>query len=301
MTEVTNLNKQWGIKNQLTFDTTHTGLVIANINSNHASASIALQGAHLMTWTPTGEKPAIWLSPDATLAPGSSIRGGVPICWPWFGAHKTRSDFPAHGLARTVPWQVTNTAQRSTGEIAITFQLDSTNIPTKRWPQPTSAECQITIGKTLAITLTTFNKSQNPITIGEALHTYFSISDVRNISINGLDGCRYLDKIADMQQKQQTADITFAGEVDRIYLGTKADCIIHDPGLSRRIYIRKKGSESTVVWNPWAEKSTQMGDMGEDGYLKMVCVESANTANNLITIPAGDSHQLTVSYHLETI
>ncbi len=301
MMEVTNLNKQWGIKNQLAFDATDSGLVIANINNNHASASIALQGAQLLEWTPTGEKPVIWLSPDATLAPGKSIRGGVPICWPWFGAHKAQVNFPAHGFARTIPWHVTHTVQLSNGETQITLQLDSTNMPTKLWPQPTSAECQITIGKTLAITLTTFNKGPHEITISEALHTYFSVSDLRSISISGLDGCSYLDKVDGMQQKLQTADITFASEVDRIYIDTEADCAIHDPGLSRRIHIRKTGSCSTVVWNPWVEKSTQMGDMGKDGYLNMVCVESANAANNLITIPAAGKHQLSVNYHIETI
>ncbi len=301
MTEITNLNKQWGIKNQLAFDATHSGLVIANINNNLASASIALQGAHLMEWVPTGEKPVIWLSPDATLAPGKSIRGGVPICWPWFAAHQDQVDFPTHGFARTVPWQVTNTAQRSGGETQITLQLDSASIPPKLWPQPTSITCQIIIGKTLGITLTTFNKGQNEITISEALHTYFSVSDIRNISINGLHDCPYLDKVDGMQQKQQTADITFVNEVDRIYIDTKANCIIHDPGLLRRIHIRKTGSESTVVWNPWIEKSTQMGDMGSEGYLNMVCVESANAAHNLITIPAGGKHQLNVSYYLEEI
>jgi len=168
MTAITNLNKQWGIKNQLTFDTTHSGQVIAHINNNHASASIALQGAHLMEWTPTGERPVIWLSPDATQAPGKSIRGGVPICWPWFGAHKTQANFPAHGFARTMPWQVINTTRFSSEETQITLQLDSSNIETKFWPQPTSVECQITIGKTLTITLTTFNKGQSAMTISEA-------------------------------------------------------------------------------------------------------------------------------------
>jgi len=301
MTEVTILNRQWGIKNQLIFDTTHSGLIIANINNSHASASIALQGAQLMAWRPAGEKSPIWLSPDTTLAPGKSIRGGVPICWPWFGAHQTQADFPAHGFARTVQWQVIDTKQLPNGDTQITLQLDADNIPQQLWPHATTAQCQVTIGKTLEIALTTFNNSQDDITISEALHTYFAVSDVRNISISGLDGCQYLDKVAAMQQKEQSGDITFASEVDRVYIDTEADCVIRDPALSRQVRIGKTGSRSTVVWNPWIEKSLQMGDMREDGYLKMVCVESANAANNQVTIAAGEQHQLTVSYQLESI
>ncbi|MCF6323816.1 MAG: D-hexose-6-phosphate mutarotase [Gammaproteobacteria bacterium] len=301
MTNVTKLNEQWRINDQLYFEPNHHGLIIANINNQHASASIALQGAHLVEWMPTGEKPAIWLSPDATLASGKSIRGGVPVCWPWFGAHSTEADFPAHGFARTVPWQVINSSQQANSNTQITLQLDSANIPSQQWPYPTSAQCQITIGKTLEIALTTFNKGKNEITISEALHTYFAVSDVRNISIYGLDACHYLDKVDSMKTKQQTGNITFSHEVDRLYIDTEATCIIHDPGLARQIHIRKTGSCSTVVWNPWIEKSIQMGDMGRDGYLNMVCVESANAANNLITIPAGGKHQLSVSYHLSKI
>jgi len=301
MTDATELNKKFGIETQLSFKKTSNNQVIATINNQHASATLALQGGHLMTWVPTGAEPVVWLSPDATLAPGKSIRGGVPICWPWFGAHQTQADFPAHGFARTAQWQVINTKQQSNGDTQITLQLDADNIPEQLWPHATTAQCQITIGKTLDMTLTTFNNSQDDITITEALHTYFAVSDVRNISISGLDGCHYLDKVEGMQQKQQTGDITFASEVDRVYIDTEADCVIRDPVLSRQIRIRKTGSRSTVVWNPWIEKSLQMGDMGEDGHLKMVCVESANAANNHVTIPAGGQHQLTVNYQLESI
>jgi len=301
MTEATELNKKFGIENQLSFKKTPDKQIIVTINNQHASATLALQGGHLMTWTPTGAEPVVWLSPDATLAPGKSIRGGVPICWPWFGAHQTQPDFPAHGFARTVQWQVINTKQLANGDTQITLQLDADNIPQQLWPHATTAQCQITVGKTLEIALTTLNNGQDDITISEALHTYFAVSDVRNISIRGLDGCHYLDKVEGMQQKQQSGDITFASEVDRVYIDSETDCVIRDPALSRQIRIGKTGSRSTVVWNPWIEKSFQMGDMGEDGYLKMICVESANAANNQVTIAAGEQHQLTVSYQLESI
>jgi len=301
MNEITALNNQYGIGAELIFEIGAGGQIIATINNEQASASIALQGAHLMTWQPAGSAPAIWLSPAARFAPGKSIRGGVPICWPWFGAHSTEADFPAHGFARTTDWHVINSVSLSDGTTQITFELTTADMPTRQWPQSTSVQYQITIGKTLSLALITRNSGQREITISEALHTYFAVSDVRNITIGGLDGCHYLDKAASMREKQQEGDVTFTSEVDRVYINTEADCVIRDPALSRQIRISKTGGHSTVVWNPWIDKATQMGDMGEDGHLKMVCVESANAANNFVAIQPGNEHLLMVNYSIETI
>ncbi len=301
MNNLTDLNNQFGIGTELVFETALGGQTIATINNEQARASIALQGGHLMTWEPVGTAPVIWLSPAANLTPGKSIRGGVPICWPWFGAHATHADFPAHGFARTTHWDVIDSTSLPDGVTQITLELAPANMPALQWPHPTAVRCQITVGKTLTIELITHNTGQTEITISEALHTYFAVSDVRDISIEGLDGCHYLDKVDGMQKKQQTGNITFASEVDRVYIDTEADCVIRDSALSRQIRIRKTGSHSTVVWNPWIDKATQMGDLGEDGYLRMVCVESANAAKNSVTIQSGNEHRLMVNYSLETI
>ena len=299
MTELENLNNCFAITDQLTFATDPGGLTIANINNAHASATIALQGGHLMTWTPKGDEPVVWLSPAAKLAPGKSIRGGVPICWPWFGAHVSEASFPAHGFARTVPWQVVESSTLADGTTQLVFELDPANMPTQQWPHATTVQCIITVGHTLQMELVTCNRSEAEISISEALHTYFAVSDVRNISIDGLDGSHYLDKVDDFKEKQQTGPISVSSEVDRVYVDTQADCIIRDPGLSRLIRISKSDSDSTIVWNPWIEKSEQMGDLGDDGYLNMVCVESANAGQNSITLPAGAEHRLKVCYSVE--
>jgi len=299
MTKIEDLNAQFAIANQLSFVTDTGGLTIANINNQHANASIALQGGHLMTWTPKGDEPVIWLSPDAKLAPGKSIRGGVPICWPWFGAHATEAAFPAHGFARTTLWQVIETNTLADGATQLTFELAPADIPKQQWPHATSLQCLMTVGHTLQIELVTCNDSQDEITISEALHTYFAVSDVGNISIDGLDGCHYLDKVDGLKQKTQSGPVTVSSELDRVYVDTKADCIIRDPGLSRQIRISKADSDSTVVWNPWIEKAEQMGDLGEDGYLNMVCVESANAGQNSVTLAAGAEHRLKVCYSVE--
>ncbi len=299
MNDIENLNARFAIDNQLAFASDPGGLTIAKITNQQADATIAIQGGHLMTWTPKGAEPVIWLSPTAKLAPEKSIRGGVPICWPWFGAHVSETNFPAHGFARTTLWQIIDTATLADGATELKFELEPTNMPKQQWPHNTTVQCIITVGNTLQMELVTCNCSEDKITISEALHTYFAVSDVRNISIDGLEGCHYLDKVDAFKQKQQAGPITFSSEVDRVYMDTQADCIIHDPGLSRQIRISKAGSDSTVVWNPWIEKAEQMGDLGDNGYLNMVCVESANAANNSVTLPAGAEHHLKVCYSVE--
>lgn len=297
---VTTLNQKFAIPGQLEFTEDESGLIIARIANKQALSTISLQGAHVMTFEPTGEKPVIWLSPAAKLARGKSIRGGVPICWPWFGAHATDSTFPGHGFARTVPWQVVASEALSNGSTRITFELPQSSIPAAQWPHACRVRNIVTVGKEMIVELVTENTGQAMFEIGEALHTYFAISDVDKIRITGLEGCAYLDKVGDCQRRTQAGAITITAEVDRIYLDTDSDCLIDDSGHKRSIRIAKRGSRSTVVWNPWIEKAAKMGDFGSDtGYRCMVCVESANAAENVVKVAAGAAHSLHVTYSIE--
>jgi glucose-6-phosphate 1-epimerase len=298
--DISALNGKFAITGQLEFVQDAGGLVIARIANAHAQSSIALQGAHVMTFQPAGEQPVIWLSPAAKLAPGKSIRGGVPVCWPWFGPHATESGFPAHGFARTVPWQVATSEMLADGSTRITFELPQSSIPAAQWPHACRMRNIVTIGKALTVELVTENTGNAAFEIGEALHTYFVISDVDNIRITGLEGAEYLDKVDNMQRKTQTGAITIASEVDSLYVNTETGCVIEDAGFKRRIRVAKRGSRSTVVWNPWIEKAAKMGDFGSDsGYRGMVCVESANAAENVVSVAPGTAHTLHVAYSLE--
>ncbi len=295
--EASTLNQKFSIAGHLDFAQDASGLIIARINNKHGQSDIALQGAHVMTFQPKGEQPLIWLSPVAKLIPGKSIRGGVPICWPWFGAHSNNSSFPGHGFARTVLWQVIASTTLPDGSTGITFELPQSAIPPAQWPHACRARLMVTVGKTLSVELTTENTGNAAFEIGEALHTYFAISDVDDISIAGLEGCTYLDKVGIPQSRVQPGTIKITSEVDRIYIDTAADCLIEDRGWNRRIRIAKSGSRSTVVWNPWIEKSAKMGDFGSDtGYRTMLCVESANAANNVVTVSPGAARSLRVVY-----
>ena len=296
------LNQRYAIANHVQFKEGEGGLTMAEISNAHSSARIALQGAHLMTWQPHGQEPVIWLSKFAKFAPGKSIRGGVPICWPWFGPHATDSKFPGHGFARTVMWEVLETKAMPDGATFLRFGLLETDATRAQWPHPCSVQIEFTVGKTLRIDLVTRNIGAHPFTLGEALHTYFHISDVGQMTIRGLENCDYMDKAGGLSElKKQLNGIKIESEVDRVYLNTTSDCIIKDRGLKRITRVAKQGSQSTVVWNPWTEKADKMGDFGPEGHRGMVCVESANALDNTVTVEAGASHSLVVMYSVEAM
>jgi glucose-6-phosphate 1-epimerase len=298
-TDYAALNKSFAIPGQLDFAPGPGGLAVVEVNNTHASAMIALQGAHVMTWAPRKQQPVIWLSKAAKFVPGKSIRGGVPICWPWFGAHATEATFPGHGFARTVMWEVTKTEALRDGATRLTFRIQQDDSTRAQWPHASEAYNIVTIGRTLDIELVTRNTGNAAVTLGDAFHTYFEVSDIRRCTIHGLGNCPYLDKVDGGKKKQQVGPVTISSEVDRIYLDSTADVLIDDPGLNRRIRVAKRGSRSSVVWNPWIEKAAKMGDFGDNGYLKMVCVESTNAAEDVVLVQAGGEHRLWVRYSIE--
>lgn len=301
MTSMTDLNSRFAIENHLEFALLGDDFPVADISNQYATARVALQGAQIMTWAPRNEEPVIWLSTVAKLVPGKSIRGGVPISWPWFGPHETESGFPGHGYARTVPWQVLETKQLEDGRTRLVFRLQESEATRRYWPHDTPVECRITVGGTLDIELLTRNQSQEAITLSEALHTYFAVGDIDKVRVLGLEDGDYLDKVEGMAHKTQRGAIHIDEEVDRVYLDTTGECIIEDGALERRIHIRKQNSATTIVWNPWEEKAAQMGDLGENGYRHMLCVESGNAAQNRLALAPGEIHRLLVSYAVEQL
>ncbi len=301
---VDKLNNDFSLQgkgNTLHFKTGKGGITIVEIQNQHASAIISLQGAHILSWIPKGEEEVIWLSSDAKFVEGKSVRGGVPICWPWFGGHAINEKFPAHGFARTVSWQVTKTEALDDGATSIYFTTHPLDNNRQMWPINTSVEYQLNIGKKLEMELITHNNGVAPIIIGQALHTYFNVGDVSNVLLHGLDDTNYLDKLEGFVSKHQHGPVTINKEVDRVYLNTSNDCVIEDKTLKRNIIIIKCGSNSTVVWNPWQETANKMGDLGEDGYKEMLCVESCNAADDVVTIEAGKAHHLWVQYEVQKL
>lgn len=288
---------------QLRFIRDESGLDYIEIDNDFATAKIALQGAHVMAWQPKSQQyPVLWLSSNARYVQGRSIRGGIPVCWPWFGAHPTDGTLCPHGFARVMPWQLVNTETLNSGATRLVLQMLEPAESKRQLSYPHLLTITITVGETLRVDLATTNKADHPFMVGEALHTYFNVSDVSKIHITGLDDTLYADKVSNYERRVERHDVRFDGEFDRVYLNTTADCVIHDANLGREIRISKSGSESTVIWNPWAEKAQQMGDMGAaDEWRQMICVETANALENSVVISPGRTHTMSVEYRVESL
>ncbi|HZV54836.1 MAG TPA: D-hexose-6-phosphate mutarotase [Rhodocyclaceae bacterium] len=296
MNDLNSLTSRFGIAGKVSFEMTGE-LATARVTSLLGSATVALQGAHVMTWQPAGQQPVIWVSKLAKYAPGKSIRGGVPVCWPWFGPHASESTYPGHGFARTVSWALVATNALPDGRIRLEFELEHSDATRVQWPYESVVRNIITVGEELEVELATTNTGKMSFQLGQALHTYFVVGDIRKATVAGLEGCDYLDKVGGGRKRQQ-GQVSFTQETDRIYLGTHGCCGILDPVMDRTILITSTGSRSTVVWNPWTEKAEKMGDFGDEGPWGMVCVETANAAEDVITLPAGETHRLIAQYRV---
>lgn len=267
------------------------GLPAAGVENLWATARISLQGANVMEYTPHGEKPILWVSSQSYFAHGKPIRGGVPICWPWFGAHPSDSNLPAHGFARLCLWSVAGSRELPDGSSEVTLKLNSCDVPPQFRARPFLLRFIVTVGSKLTLALEMTNTGDEPLEISGALHTYFNISNISRVSVDGLDQARCFDSLAGHETVQH-GPIVFNGEFDRVFLDTESECVINDPDWGRKIRIAKSGSRSAVVWNPWIEKAARMPDFGNDEYRAMLCVETANARDDRRSIAPGGTHTL---------
>ncbi|HKI62753.1 MAG TPA: D-hexose-6-phosphate mutarotase [Mariprofundaceae bacterium] len=295
------LNQAFGIEDQVVFIDGPGGMPIVRVNNELGEASIALQGAHVLGFQARGQEPIIWMSDEATYAQGKSLRGGVPVCWPWFGPHGSDSTLPGHGPARTVNWKPVASEALGDGSTKVSFELVETDKTRQQIPHLLRVQLHVTVGSSLRLELETTNLGKASFTLGEALHTYFLVGDVRLAHVEGLDGCEYIDKMDGGARKQQHGPVSISSETDRIYLGTGGHSEIIDPAMGRKIVIESQGSASMVVWNPWVETAAKMGDLGPDGYLKMLCVETANAADDVVLLKAGGTHCMAAEYSSESL
>lgn len=274
---------------KIIFSEGNGGLRKLEIHTEHSNAEIYLQGAHVTKFQRKGEAPLLFLSEKSRFEQGHPIRGGVPIIFPWFGAREGK---PAHGFARNLTW---NLEEISSGSENVTLKLRLPDSPeAKEFPKFT-AEYFLTVGESLALELRITNESNQNLSFENCLHTYFAVGDIDAVSVGGLRGVEYLDKVENFARKTETNErIKFSGETDRVYLNTTGACEIHDAKLRRVIVAEKHGSASTVVWNPWIAKAKAMSDFGDDEYPRMVCVESGNVSENKLTLPPGKSSSLKI-------
>ena len=291
-TELVKLNQKYGIRDQLIFKEGPGGLIIAEIRNPYGDATVAIHGGHIISFRPHGHEPVLWLSKNSHFKTGKAIRGGIPVCWPWFAAHPTDTGKPAHGFVRTAAWSVSESEKLEDDSTRLKLFIADSKETLKLWPHSFRLEIECTVSDVLRVKLITTNTDDKHFVCGGALHSYFNISSISNIMIKGLENCPYIDKLDQDRRKVQDGAVSFKSETDRIYLEPKDDCIIEDGGMGRRINISKNGSRTTVVWNPWIDKARKMKDFGDDEYKRMVCVETANANTDVISLAPGNTHTL---------
>lgn len=264
---------------------------VAVLVSPYGAAEVALYGAHVLSYRLTGHAPLLWLAASYKgIKQGEAIRGGIPVCWPWFGP-SGKQGLPSHGFVRTLFWSVTGT-ETDKDSTAVTLSLVSSPETLALWPHDFRLNLTVTVGKTLDVELETVNDGKEPFAITEALHSYFSIKDISDILVTGLDGEPYIERAPGGADSVQSGAIAFSGETDRIYPRHSGSSIINDNGAGRRIFVGKDGSAATVVWNPWTAKAARLGDIAGDEWRRFVCVETANAGGEPITVNPGESHKI---------
>ncbi len=269
--------------------TLENGFQYIDITNNAASASIALQGAHLFHYCRNGERPLLWLSKKSLMEQGKAIRGGIPVCWPWFGPHPDDSSLPQHGFARTSMWEMAGSEETDPAASSVILRLTDSEASRMLWPFHFELELKINIGNTLSAALTTRNIDTRAFTITSALHAYLNVSDIRQVEIEGLEGTRCFDKVSS-QKYNVDSPLRINQEFDRVFQNVHYPILLRD--ADRTVKIHGHGSNSAIVWNPWKEKCAAMADMPRNGYKTMVCVEVANALDDARTIEPGKTHCL---------
>jgi glucose-6-phosphate 1-epimerase len=278
--------------------TTVHGLPAVRVATDAASGLVFLQGAHVAAWQPALHGAVIWMSEKAIYAKGKPLRGGVPICFPWFGPHPEHKEYPQHGFARTTAFTYHGARRAALGGAELEFALVNDSQTEAFFPHAFEAKLRVTFGHALRLELEVSNRDAQPFEFEEALHSYFAVADVRQASVLGLQGSSYLDKVQGMAKfTEGAAELYLSGETDRVY-ESNAACTIRDPGERRSILIEKAHSQATVVWNPWSAKAAQMADFEAEAWPHMLCVESANVGKARVVLAPGASHILRVDVSL---
>jgi D-hexose-6-phosphate mutarotase len=291
---------RFAIPGVLRFEPGEGGLTRAAITTPHADAHVYLHGAHVTHYHPHAQAPLLFMSYKSAFAAGKPIRGGVPICFPWFGPKKDDASAPAHGFARLKEWSVESSAKADDGSARLALALASDEATRKAWPFDFRCRFTVVVGPELRMTLEVQNTGSQAFTFEEALHSYFSVVDVRQVRVEGLEATEYLDKAGGQtvtRRNQGAQPITFTSETDRVYLNTKATCVAHDVAGARNISVAKSGSDATVVWNPWIAKAKAMADFGDDEWPNMLCIETANVGEVAVKLEPGKTQTMTAVIH----
>lgn len=293
------LNAQFGIAGQVEFIAGNGGLPMIQVKTAKAKALISIHAGQVLSYQPAGEpEDVMFLSAKAYYQDGKAIKGGAPICWPWFGPDPEGKGRPGHGFVRNRPWNVVATEATGNGDIKVTLGLVDTPETRAIWPHSFSLLQEILISDSLNLSLITRNTGKEKFSITQAFHTYFKVGNIAQAEVLGLEGCRYIDKVDNSAQKQQVGAVTINAEVDRIYLDAGGPLTIDDSALQRRIQITSQGNKTAVVWNPWEKISIEMADLEDADYQRLLCVETTNAADDVVEVAPGSECRLTANYRV---
>lgn len=296
---IDDLNQQFAIENHLQIIEGEGGFAFIKIHNAKADALISLYGGQVLSYRIVQQPELLFLSDKAYYQSGKAIKGGVPICWPWFGNDPEDKGRPAHGFARNSLWQLATTEQLANGDTRLELQLKPNELSRSLWPHEFLLSLQVTVGDELTLQLTTHNKDTQAFAITQALHSYFAVESIDALRIGGLENLDYLDKAKSntgAEQKSQQGEIHIEGEVDRIYLQVPEKITLKHIAPSHSadaaISLHSKNNATAVVWNPWQDLCAQSADLNDTDYTRFVCVETANAASDVISLPAGESFSL---------
>lgn len=264
-----------------------------------ALAELYVHGAQLTSWRPAGHEEVIFLSKDSRFEDGKAIRGGIPVCFPWFRGKADDPKAPAHGFVRTKSWELESITQEHES-VVVTLTTESDEASRRWWPHNVRVAHRVTVGSELKLELVVTNTGSTPLQFEEALHTYYLVGDAEKIRVAGLDGTRYLDNMDGNREKVQSGDAILTAPTDNAYLNTTGALDLIDPVLRRRVHIEKKNSLSTVVWNPWQEGAKQLADLGDDEWRQMACVEASNILSCAVVLAPGEEHTHAVTMRVTT-
>jgi glucose-6-phosphate 1-epimerase len=288
---IAELNRRFGIPGMAEVIAGNGGLPKVRINSPQVAGEMYLHGAHVTLWKPAGAEEVLFISRKSRWEDGRAIRGGVPICFPWFGAKADDPKAPAHGCVRAKAWQLESIAQAGDA-VTVSMFTESDESTKPWWPADFRLVHRVTFGPELSLELVLTNTGATSLRFEEALHAYHRVGDVEKVRLRGLDAVHYLDKTDANREKTQRGDIVIASETDRVYLNTRHAVELEDPVLNRRIHLAKENSHTTVVWNPWVQKAAAMSDLGDDEWIEMICIETSNVCDLAVDLGPGQQHTM---------
>ena len=291
------LNADYGIADKAKFVEGKGGFPVIEINNEHARAVISLYAGQVLSYQPVNQtQDLMFVSDNAYYQTGKAMKGGSPVCWPWFGPDPENKGRSSHGFVRNRLWSMRSLSSTQDGATKVTMGVVDTPETRQIWNYSFDLAIAITVGSSLTIELITHNTGENNFSITQALHSYFKVGDITKVQVLGLADKSYIDKVDDGKQKTQTGIVSFTQECDRIYLDVPSELTIDDASLNRKIKVSTSNSKTAIVWNPWSEISANMADLADLDYQNFVCVETANAANEIIEVAAGSEYKMTANY-----